>query len=291
MKVVDYFSSVDRDGDSRVEFSEALEHCFPHLPAERLDTLKKWLHPQKHYELLFPALLAFAKEVAINEDFKESDQDVEFQGFMKTLASIQQRCKDFIQEHLKDSARVSELQALNKGFVSNFAVTRILRVQHKGNSNIIEKLKKWEEKMQSEVSVNVFNRQGPNFFSATIFAISSAIQKLSRESHAPSNCALYRGYKDITIPQHLDGYCEFGFLSTSKDISIAQNMANGGRTEHGVVITIEAPIGGHADIEQYSQCVLTSYHLKHLVLTFAFSDFVEKQSSFSPRCLSSNSKN
>jgi hypothetical protein len=253
MKVVDYFSAVDRDGDNRVEFSEALKHCFPYVPEERLLTLKKWLHPQKYDVDLYRVLDALAKEISTNQEIKE------------TLASIQRSCGDFIQKQSgvsTDDARLRDLQNVSKGFVSNFAVFRTLRTVYKNNGAFIKKLDDWEEHVASEATKNVADVQGPNFFSATIFVISSAIQKLSSQTSVPHSLKLYRGYKDTTIPEHLKEYCEFGFLSTSRVPDTAQTMARGGASQHGLVVEFEAPIGGYADIRQYSQCVFISLYTK-----------------------------
>jgi hypothetical protein len=279
MKVVDYFSAVDLNGDGRVDFFEALKHCFPHVPGDQLTTLQMWLDPKKHLDKLYhKKLLHFAKEVDTNQDAKDA------------LASIQVRYKHLIQQQSALSDQwFGELRALKIDFVSNIAVARILRKQHEGNANFMKKLNDWEQSVQKITDAVDF--QGPNFFPATIFAISSAIKTLSRKTPAPADFPFNRGYKDVSIPKSLGGYCEFGFLSTSRAPHIAQNMASGGKTKHGFVMQIQAPIGGCADIEKYSQCVLFVFATKpkQTILTH-LPDFLMKKNLFLPRCAIFNSQ-
>lgn len=243
MRVVDYFSAVDRNGDGKVEFSEALKHCFPHVPQPQFGNLEKWLHPKKHDVSLYAALSAFAKEVNTERTFDEC------------LASIQDKCKDFIEKQSKQSSetasRLDELTRVEKGYVSCFTAARILLHHHSKNEEFKQKAGVWKDKMFTKRADDVADSQVPNFFSATIFVISSAIQKLSRNSPARPP-TLYRGYKDATVPKILKyGYCEFGFLSASEDPEIAEGMAGDGGA--GLMLIIESPMGGCADIKEYSQ--------------------------------------
>jgi hypothetical protein len=122
---------------------------------------------------------------------------------------------------------------------------------HSKNEEFKQKAGVWKDKMFTKRADDVADSQVPNFFSATIFVISSAIQKLSRKSPARPP-TLYRGYKDTTVPKILkDGYCEFGFLSASEDPEIAEGMAGDGGA--GLMLIIESPMGGCADIKEYSQ--------------------------------------
>ncbi len=244
MRVVDYFSAVDRNGDGKVEFSEALKHCFPHVPEPQFRNLEKWLHPKQHDKSLYAGLSAFAKEVNTKRTFDEC------------LASIQDKCKDLISKQSKESSeaasRLDELTRLDKGYVSCFTAARILLHHHSKNEEFKQKAGVWKEKMFTTRADDVADSQVPNFFSATIFVISSAIQKLSRKSPAARPPTLYRGYKDTTVPKVLtDGYCELGFLSASEKRTVAESMAGDGSA--GFIMEIEAPMGGCADIRKYSQ--------------------------------------
>ncbi len=69
-----------------------------------------------------------------------------------------------------------------------------------------------------------------NRFSTTIFVLVSAVQKLSRCMNMPAGMILYRGLggtlelpDSFTIADHngCKGYCEFGFMSTTADRSVA----------------------------------------------------------------------
>jgi hypothetical protein len=242
MRVVDYFSAVDRNGDGKVEFSEALKHFFPHVPQQQFGNLEKWLHPKKHDESLYADLSAFAKKVNTDWTFDEC------------LASIQDKCKDFIEKQSKQSkeaaSRLDELFRVDKGYVSYFTAARILLNHHPKNEEFKQKAGVWKDKMFTK-GADVADSQVPNFFPATIFVISSAIQKLSRKSPAESRPVLYRGYKDTTVPKVLtDGYCELGFLSASEDRELAESMASDGT---GFIMEIETPMGGCANIKAYSQ--------------------------------------
>ena len=244
MRVVDYFSAVDRNGDGKVEFSEALKHCFPHVPKRQFRNLEKWLHPKQHDESLYADLSAFAKEVNTERTFDEC------------LALIQDKCRDLIEKQSKQSSkaasRLDELTRLDKGYVSCFTAARILLLHHSKNEEFQQKAGVWKDKMFTTRADDVADSQVPNFFSATIFVISSAIQKLSRKSPADRSLILYRGYKDTTVSKILtDGYCELGFLSASEKRTIAESMTGDGRA--GFVMEIEAPMGGCADIHKYSQ--------------------------------------
>ena len=69
-----------------------------------------------------------------------------------------------------------------------------------------------------------------NRFSTTIFVLVSAVQKLSRCMNIPAGMMLYRGLGGtlelpdsftIADPNGCKGYCEFGFMSTTADRSVA----------------------------------------------------------------------
>jgi hypothetical protein len=250
LRVIDYFSAVDRNGDNRVELDEALDHCFPYVPKMQLVTMKKWLYPQKYDEGMFQELNKFAAAAA-----KASRSH-----FIESLEVLKSKSAELLMKstHEDDIARVKDLQSLKKGFVSEFTLVSIL----KKNKKFEQDASDWMNKNKADARQHVDSLPNPNYFSATIFAISSAIQKLSRHQSAqhPNSAShsvpLYRGYKDTIVPENLSGICEFGFLSSSRNQCIAEQIARTNDPEPAkriLILQIEAPIGGFADISQYSQ--------------------------------------
>jgi hypothetical protein len=252
LRVLDYFSAVDQNGDNIVDFDEALKHCFPYVPDKHLVILKKWLHPEKYDKQLFQELTVLASKTTMSPS----------QTFEDSLKVLETECKDFVMRS-KDPDRMRELQHVNQGFVSEFTLASIL--SHHGK---MKEHASWKDKKKSQILQSTDNTLAPNFFSTTIFAISSAIQTLSRlhstsvsSSAASSNAKkqplfVYRGYKDVIVPENFSGYCELGFLSSSKDKAIAEKIAsqNDAKAAKNILILeIEAPIGGFADIWKYSQ--------------------------------------
>ena len=249
LRVVDYFSAVDRNGDSRVEFDEALKHCFPHVPEQQLVTLKKWLHPEKYDESLFQELKKIAEPANSPPP-----------NFEHSLNLLKNKCEEFLLKLTdeSDKARVKELQSLKKGFVSEISLVSILKTIKQFEQDVSH----WMNANKSVARECVDAPSIPNYFSATIFAISSAIQKLSRQQflHLPNSDAhcvtVYRGYKDTIVPEKLQGYTELGFLSSSRDERLAEEIARQNDPDPAkriLILQIEAPIGGFADISLCSQ--------------------------------------
>jgi hypothetical protein len=277
MRVVDYFSAVDRNRDGIIEFEEAFGHCFPYVPEPQRVTFLKWLHPKKYDPDLYDELEKFAMKKAspgcLNPtpakdfDTELSDMDKQCKRIIeerkkaaeKSLKNMEANGSSDIekkQEHEAEIERFHELAGIGKGFVSNFTLAIILKDM---NKDFTSAAKTWLDQQtiasggkKSDPSLI------PNTFSATIFVISSAIQKLSRQKLWPNpmdevDGHLFRGLANLKA--HGSGYCEFGFLSSSKDESIAASIAyeSDPNAKGILVLQINAPIGGFACIENYSQ--------------------------------------
>jgi hypothetical protein len=254
LRALDYFSALDQNHDNVVEFDEALKHCFPYVPDKHLDILKKWLHPEKYDKTLFQELTVLASKTTMPQN----------QTFEDCLKVLEMECKDFVKKS-EDTARMQELQHVNLGFVSEFTLASIL--SHHDEMKV--HASRWKNEKKSSISQSADNTARPNFFSTTIFAISSAIQTLSRlhntsvRSSAASSIVteqppkvVYRGYKDVIVPENFPGYCELGFLSSSRDKDVAEQIAShndANAAKKILILEIEAPIGGFADIGKYSQ--------------------------------------
>jgi hypothetical protein len=253
IRVVDYFYVVDRDGDGRVELQEALNHCFPHVPEENLVTLKKWLHPDKS---LFKMLSDFAASLVPSK-----------RNFEQLLVELTKKCDELSTEsEFFDEAQREELKLLKKGFVSKFTLANI--IINRGGQELKEEAQSWKCTNLKEAYQSPDPSSSPNLFSTTIFVISSAIQKLSRRlfsaaksglpisSSSPQVVKLYRGFKEMEVAESLSGFCELGFSSSSrrKDIAFEIASLNGVKTAKQVLILeLETPIGGFADIKDFSQ--------------------------------------
>jgi hypothetical protein len=253
LRVVDYFYVVDRNGDGRVELQEALKHCFPYVPEENLVTLKKWLHPD---ESLFKKLSDFAASLVPSK-----------QNFEQLLDELTKKCDELSTEsECFDKAQREELKLLKKGFVSKFTLAKI--IIDRGGQELREEAKSWKCKNLKEAYQRSDASSSQNLFSTTIFVISSAIQKLSRRffsaaesglsisSSNPQVVKLYRGFNEVEVAESLSGFCELGFSSSSrrKDIAFEIASLNGVKTAKQVLILeLETPIGGFADVRDFSQ--------------------------------------
>jgi hypothetical protein len=249
LRVVDYFSAVDKNSDEKIEFEEAFGHCFPYVPDEQRDTLLKWLHPKRYDPDLYGVMEKFAMKKACPAT-----------DFGTDLMVLDGDCKEHL-EAKKTQAEIErfhELVSIGKGFVSIFTLAHFLKEHGNFTSAAInwleERKQTSDEKQKSDPSLI------PNTFSATIFVISSAIQKLSRQKlHESPNPMdevdghLFRGLANLKA--HGSGYCEFGFLSSNKNEEVAANIAYEivPSAKSILVLHINAPIGGFACIENYSQ--------------------------------------
>jgi hypothetical protein len=256
LRVVDYFCVVDRDGNGLVEFEEALQHCFPHVPKENLETLQKWLHPQKFDKSLFRKLSDFADSLIPSK-----------RNFKQLLDELTKKCEELsTQSEWFDEARRKELTLLKKGFVSKFTLANI--IIGRCGQVIKEEAQSWKCQNMNESYQSPDPSSSPNFFSTTIFVISSAIQKLSRRFFSaaesglsisnsnPQGVKLYRGFKETEIPESLSGFCELGFSSSSRQKDIAFEIASLNSVETAkqvLILELETPIGGFADVKDFSQ--------------------------------------
>ena len=245
MRVVDFFSTVDDDQNGVVDFKEALCHCFPHLPESHLEILLKWLYPEKYDPELCEALKEFAMSVSTGKDVAA------------VLESMMSKCEGILKARVGEADRYKELQGVGKGFVSKFTLASILKELKASDKFDGKAIDEWIERHKQEAR-KVTHSSGPNLFPVTIFAISSAIQKISRHPSSQGPLApakFFRGLKKITVPEKLTGYCEFGFLSSSRSAAIAESVACESDPEATdiLIFEIEAPIGGFANIKQYSQ--------------------------------------
>jgi hypothetical protein len=252
LRALDYFSALDQNHDNIVDFDEALKYCFPYVPDKHLDILKKWLHPEKYDKALFEELTLLASKTTLLPN----------QTFQDCLKGLEMHCKDFVKKSVKkseDNDRVQELEHVNQGFVSELTLASILS----RHDEMKVHASGWKDKNKSRILQCADNTARPNLFSTTIFAISSAIQTLSRlhNTSVSSSAAsskqpklVYRGYKDVIVPENFPGYCELGFLSASKDKDVAEKIASQNNAAKSILILeIKAPIGGFADIREYSQ--------------------------------------
>jgi hypothetical protein len=245
MRTVDFFSTVDGDQNGAVDLKEALCHCFPHLLQSQLDILLKWLHPELHDKALCEELKEFAMSVPTGKDVAA------------VLESMMSKCKDILKARASEADRYKELQGIGKGFVSKFTLASILK-ELKASDKLDETaIDEWIEGPKQEAR-KVTHSSGPNLFPVTIFVISSAIQKISRHPSSQGPLApakFFRGLNKITVPEDLTGYCEFGFLSSSRSAVVAESVAceSDPDATNILIFEIEAPIGGFANIKQYSQ--------------------------------------
>ncbi len=251
MRVVDYFSAVDKDGNGTIEFEEAFVHCFPYVPKDQLETLLKWMDPRKYDKDLYndvfadSALQGLAASAAVDFD--------------TVLNQVEQKCEQFLKkrENKDDIVRCIELKGIKKDVVSKLTKANYLKKNEKFKSAAIKWLE--EQKKNLDMQKNPFNScdasLSSNFFSATIFVISSAIQKLSR--HNPTKDApvtrLFRGLSNRKAPDL--AFCELAFLSSSLEESVADEIAleSGSTTNNVLILDISAPIGGFAYVKDYSQ--------------------------------------
>jgi hypothetical protein len=252
-RVIDFFSTVDKDQNGAVDLKEALCHCFPHLHQSQLEILLKWLHPEQHDKELCEALKEFALSLSTGMDVAA------------VLKSMTSKCEEILKARPSeaDRYRYKELQGVGRDFVSKFTLASILKelkASGKFDENAIDE---WIRKNRQEAQ-KVTHSSGPNLFPVTIFVISSAIQKISRHPKHPSKSSpqvprapakFFRGLNKITVPDDMTGYCEFGFLSSSRSAAIAESVAceSDPDATNILIFEIEAPIGGFANIKQYSQ--------------------------------------
>ena len=252
MRIVDYFLYVDQNSDGIIDFVEVLRHCFPYISKQQLENLSEWLHPT-HNQSALEDLTAYAKTIEKDRVYKEGE-------FKKILAELGCKYEASLRAEARreDAARIEEFACLKKGFVCNSALTKTLAKCHHD-----EKFKKQVEesmsKMRIEQETDHADSMGPNLFPVTIFAIQSAIQKLSRHQflspvRSGISCTkFYRGFHGIQVTKDFPGYCELGFMSASRSPQTAEEYSFKGNLLHSLILEIEAPLDGFANIKEYSQ--------------------------------------
>jgi hypothetical protein len=103
-----------------------------------------------------------------------------------------------------------------------------------------------------------------NLFSTTIFVLVSAVQKLSRCVHIPAGMMLYRGLGgSLKLPDSFTnadkngckGYCEFGFMSTTADRTVAVQYSGvkDKKPQASIMEICPNAVDRGADISQFSQ--------------------------------------
>jgi hypothetical protein len=105
-----------------------------------------------------------------------------------------------------------------------------------------------------------------NTFSTTIFALVSAIQKLSRHMFLPPSMRLYRGFSSMEMPESFFkvdedtgccGYAEWGFISTTanKNVAIQYSGVDEDKPRATVLCIRPSSVDRGASIAEFSQCV------------------------------------
>ncbi len=105
-----------------------------------------------------------------------------------------------------------------------------------------------------------------NTFSTTIFALVSAVQKLSRCSHIAPGTLLYRGLGGkLELPDSFRtadengcvGYAEWAFMSTTanKAVALQYSGVEEGRENAAIMVIHPTSIDRGACIVEFSQCV------------------------------------
>jgi hypothetical protein len=244
---VQYFTILDKDGDDRVHIKEVLEHCFPLVDAETRGTLQVWL---------YPACGTSVQDGSTNKLVAKCEQVVKqhLQAHNVTAVSVQCSHKE-LYNHLDEIRGVQKSGELSYGIMCKSALIKLLK-----QSELIKLLMKNCSDLGSVLEgYHMHNVLGlvdesdiPNYFSATIFAITSAIRKLAQ----PTDKLLYRGFKCLNLPKGIEGkyFCEYGFFSTTSDEETAKKYA--GDVAKAFLFEIQPTIGTlavAANVENYTQ--------------------------------------
>ena len=105
--------------------------------------------------------------------------------------------------------------------------------------------------------------EGGNTFPTTIFVLVSAIQKLCRVVAIPAGVVLYRGLKELDLPdcflkgdaQGRRGFTEWGFMSTTADkrVALQYSGVDQGRSKAMVMAIRPNAVDRGAYIGDFSQ--------------------------------------
>jgi hypothetical protein len=250
LRLLDYFSTVDRNCDGVIDFEEALKHCFPYVPSQQLQHLQMWLHPQKFDPDLFDKLKKYAESC---------------RGQHVHLTAARNNLNKLCEQLIVDEDRKRELQLVNKGYVSEKTIENLLApLRLHSQESASSRPSQGDQKFDDQDSVS-------NLFTVTIFVISSAIIKLSMHSfHLAINRnpsisgsevaakqknqnVLYRGMKSKVFDLGTSAFIDLAFFSASRSKKISKEYASEGASKMSTLLKIEAPLNGFADISRYSQ--------------------------------------
>ena len=228
--VLQYFTVLDKDGNQHVHIKEVLSHCYPQVDAAALEALQVWLYPSKELDNLlheeYQQLLRKQPRSGTSQNFQELDR-IRRVGDPKYPFGIVCKSAFIVALQTADNGAGAELEAYQQ------ARDDLASVQ------------------ESDI---------PNYFSATIFAITSAVKKLAKQQLVDSKDpkplpALYRSFRFASVkPPDMGGqcFCEFGFFSTSADKKQALQYASG--CQNFFLFEIQSsPLAAAADVQEYSQ--------------------------------------
>jgi hypothetical protein len=201
---VQYFTILDKNGDDRVYIEEVLAHCFPLVDAAAHKTLQKWLYPARGTSVLDVSareLVAECEKLVKQHPQAHNDTDL----------------KAKLYNDLDVKRGVQKGGEHPHGIMCKSALIKLLQHNCSDFSSVLEGYQ-----MHEPLGL-VHESDIPNYFSATIFAITSAIQKLAK----PTNQLLYRGFGTLNTPKDIQGkcFCEYGFFSTTSDEKMAKSYA------------------------------------------------------------------
>jgi len=207
---VQYFTILDKNGDDRVHIEEVLAHCFPLVDLATRQTLQVWLYP--------PCGISI-QDVSARELVAKCEQVVKQHLQAHNVTDVSVQCShEELYNHLDEIRGVQKGGELSYGIMCKSALIKLLQHNCSGLGSVLEGYQ-----MHKDLGL-VHESDIPNYFSATIFAITSAIEKLAK----PTNQLLYRGFKYLNPPEGIEGkyFCEYGFFSTTSDEETAKLYAD-----------------------------------------------------------------
>jgi hypothetical protein len=224
--VLQYFTVLDKDGNQHVHIKEVLSHCYPQVDAAALEALQVWLYPSKERDEL------------LHEEYQQ------------LLRKQPRRVTDQVFPDFKELDRIRRVGDPKYPFGIMCKSALIVALFGAG-----AELEAYQHARDDLAPVH--ESDIPNFFSATIFAITSAIKKLAKQQLEDSKDPkpLYRSFRFHSVkPPDMGGqcFCEFGFFSTSADKKQALQYASG--SQNSFLFEIQSsPLAAAADVQKYSQ--------------------------------------
>ena len=224
--VLQYFTVLDKDGNQLVHIREVLSHCYPQVDVAALEALQVWLYPSKERDNL------------LHEEYQQ------------LLRKQPRRVTDQVFPDFKELDRIRRVgdPKYPFGIVCKSAFIAALF----GAGAELEAYQHARDDLASVQESDI-----PNYFSATIFAITSAVKKLAKQQLVDSKDPkpLYRSFRFHSVkPPDMGGqcFCEFGFFSTSADKKQALQYASG--CQNFFLFEIQgSPLAAAADVQEYSQ--------------------------------------